>query len=336
MKQASEGIGKDIQTTLPLDSKAKEQTLLYRLDAFDKRLSRPIFLAKLPAVAEYALSVPGNFFGVPVVTLLVTPNALAMYFSESTPLSTLWHCVVCLLIVAVLILWHVVLAGNKNAIQLFYGPTLGALAAILGVVLLSWMPDELSSFRHIGYFQLTAWCLAVIPVALLKPSFARLRPVMCHNDNDDDDDDGKMMKAAAEAKHLSVLPRLFRRDGRASFPSGDAAGAMAVAYALGQCEPHGFFLPSILIVVLSATGRMYWQAHYFGDVVLGAVLAWICCWLLEQALIRTGGESCRAQRWHALMAHGALCATVILSRIYFKTKVFQSGTLRTDEVCKKL
>ena len=329
MKPASVGIGNDIPTALPVDSKTKERDLLHRMDAIDKRLSRPIFLANLPAVAEFALSVPGNFFGVPVVTLLVTPNALAMYVSESAPLSTSWHCVVWFLILAVLIVWNLVLTGNKKAVRIFYGPTLGALAAILGIFLLSWMPDELSAVRQVGYFQLAAWCLAVIPVALLKPSVARLRPVMCH------DDDG-MMKAAAEAKHLTVLPRLFRRDGRASFPSGDAAGAMAVAYAIARSESNGSLLPSILIVLLSATGRMYWQAHYLGDVVAGAALAWTCCWLLEQAILLTGGKPGRAQRWHALLAHGALCVTVILSRIYFKTKVFQSGTLRTDEVCKKL
>lgn len=332
MKQDST-IKKDVPVTLPIPPVVQVRTLLQRLDALDMRLSRPIFLANLPAVAEYALSVPGNFFGVPVVTLLVMPNALAIYFSESHPLSTWWHCVVWLLIMAVLILWNVVLTGNKRAIRIFYGPTVGALAALVGVSLLSWMPDELSSVRQIGYFQLAAWCLAVIPVAVLKPSVARLRPVMCHKDTDDY---GKMMKASAESKHLSILPRLFRKDGRASFPSGDAAGAMAVAFVIGRCDPNHSQLPSILIVLLSAAGRMYWQAHYLGDVVVGATLSWTCCWLLEQVLLLTGSEPCRAQRWHAMLAHGALCTTVILSRLYYKTKVFQSGTLHTEEVCKKL
>ena len=332
MKQ-DPGIGKETPATLPVLPEVPERTLLHRLDVLDMCLSRPIFLANLSAVAEHALSVPGNFFGVPVVTLLVMPNALAMYFSESNPISTWWHCVVWLLILAVLILWNVVLTGNKRAIRIFYGPTLGALAALLGVGLLSWMPDESSSVRQIGYFQLAAWCLAVIPVAVLKPSIARLRPVMSHNDTDEY---GKAMKAAAKAKHLSILPRLFRKDGRASFPSGDAAGAMAVAFVIGRCDPSHSPVRSILIVLLSAAGRMYWQAHYLGDVVVGAILSWTCCWLLEQGLLLTGSEPCRALRWHALLAHAALCVTVILTRLYFKTKIFQSGTLCTDEVCKKL
>lgn len=303
---------------------------LSQLDALDKSLSRPIFLARLPIAVEYILSVPGNFFGVPLVTLFLSPNVMAMYCSDSLLLPTWWHVVVWFMILAVLLLWFFVLKGSKRAIQTFYGPMVGVMAAFLGVALLSWMPDQ--SARQVGYFQLAAWCLSVLPVALLKPATARIRPA-CQ------DRDIHVM-AAMNAKHLHVLPRLFQRDGRASFPSGDTAGAMAVAYTIGRCgggsddgRQHTSLALAIVIVILSATGRMYWQAHHLADVVAGVVLAIPCCWFLEQALLDSygAGGPCQALWWHALSAHGTLCSMVILSRLYFKTKLFQSGTIRTDE-----
>lgn len=307
---------------------------LSQLDALDKWLSRPIFLARLPVAVEYILSVPGNFFGVPLVTLFIAPNVMAMCFSDSPLLSTWWHVIVWFLVLVVLILWFFVLKGSKTAIQIFYGPMLGVMAALLGVALLSWMPDQ--SARHVGYFQLSAWCASVLPVALLKPATARIRPACQVRDI--------QVIAAMQAKHLHVLPRLFQRDGRASFPSGDTAGAMAVSYTIGRCgsssddgKQHISLAIAVLIVILSATGRMYWQAHHLADVMVGVILAIACCWSLEQALLEWYGAlgSCRAHWWHALCAHAALCIMVILSRLYFKTKIFQSGTIRTDEGQKK-
>jgi membrane-associated phospholipid phosphatase len=299
-------------------AKPVENTLLNQLDALDKYVSRPFFLARLPAVVEYALSIPGNCFGVPLFALFVAPNLTAMYFSETPPLSTWWHLIVWSLVLAVLVLWVFVLKGNRLAIKTFYGPMLGAIAPVFGIALLSLMPDILA--RQVGFFQLTAWCVSVIPVALLKPSAARGRPA-CQ-------EDCGTVKAAMNAKHLAILPRLFQHDSQASFPSGDAAGAMAVMYSVGRCGGGNSLAIALICVTLSATGRMYWQAHHLGDVVVGVGLALLCCWLLEQ-LVQTDG--CRAEWWQALSAHVVLCTIVILSRLFHKTKVFSGGTIRTEE-----
>jgi len=285
--------------------------LLNSLDDLDKLVSRPFFLAKLPLVFEYALSVPGNFFGVPLVALSLTPNLIALYFCHETPPNS-WLAAACVLTAIILMLWAFVLQGKAVAIRTFYGPALGALAPAFGISLLCSLSEET---RQVGYFQIAAWCLSVVPVALLKPFISRARPCLLKGDHD---------------KHLSILPKLFTRDGRASFPSGDAAGAVAVMYPLIRCGDNIGVCVGVTGVCLSIIGRMYWKAHHFGDVMVGAGLALGCCWLLEQHMAQDGG-CCRAQLWQALSMHATLLVTVIASRLWFKVRLFQSGTISTEE-----
>lgn len=297
-------------------------SLVNRLQAFDKCLSRPFFQAKLPAVLEYVCSVPGNFFGVPLFTMIVTPNLNAAFFASKFP-PTWWCLLVALPLLAVLALWTFVLKGHLWAIRIFYGPTLGALSPLGGVALLMLLPDEETEARQVAQFQIAAWSAAVIPVAILKPLVARCRP--CYGDGGCD----------ASEKHLSVLPLLFRRDGRASFPSGDTAGAMAVAYPLIRCGSDGMLMFGLACVTLSCMGRMYWKAHHLGDVLAGVGLAWGACRVLEELTRQAESCSCCATLKQAGLSHLTLLVTVIVFRIISKKKVFESGTISTHE-SKKL
>mmetsp|Transcript_19198 Transcript_19198/g.31882 ORF Transcript_19198/g.31882 Transcript_19198/m.31882 type:complete len:291 (+) Transcript_19198:165-1037(+) len=289
---------------------------MQRFDELDKYLSGPIFRAIVPASVEFIWSIPGNFFGIPLFALLLSPNLVALFLAENQSNYNALLVVSIILLVLVL-LWTLVLQGNKAAIKIVYGPILGAVAPLVGITLLMFLQEE--EDRAPGFFQIAAWCLSVTPVAILKPLVARTRPCCSPG-------------CSEHAKHMVILPQLFQRDGRASFPSGDTAGVMAVSYPLIRCGGTTGVLIGTVCIVLSFLGRMYWKAHHFSDVSVGVFIAFVCCYALEWTI----ESPCGAELWHAGAAYGFLLTNVILSRLYFRTKIFQSGTISThDEEGKK-
>jgi membrane-associated phospholipid phosphatase len=289
--------------------------MMQRLDQVDKYLSAPLFKAKVPAVVEFLWSIPGNFFGIPLFALVVSPSLVALFFARLNAVksSTNLDVAVSMILLGMLFLWTMVLRGNKKAIKICYGPLLGAVAPWFGWALLMLFPSE--EDRATGYFQITAWCLSVAPVSVLKPLAARTRPCCSPGFSKQHD------------KHLTILPRLFQRDSRASFPSGDTAGAMAIVYPLIRCGGSVGIMIGTTCVVLSVLGRMYWKAHHLSDVTAGVLIALSCCSMLEWIL----QSPCRAEVHHAATAFTFLIAIVILSRWYFRMVIFQSGTISTKE-----
>jgi len=131
-----------------------------------------------------------------------------------------------------------------------------------------------------------------------------------------------------------LLPRLFCRDGKASFPSGDTAGAVATVYPVLRYTNNTRITCAIgiCLVVLSCVGRMYWLAHHLFDTVAGVVLALVVAYGLERSLcVETdaGDTVCECDWWHVLMAHSVMVACVLGSRMHAKTKLFGSGTIPT-------
>jgi membrane-associated phospholipid phosphatase len=287
---------------------------MQRLDEIDKYLSAPLFRAKVPAVVEFLWSIPGNFFGIPLFALVISPSLVALFFARLNNVkSTSLDVAVSMVFMGMLFLWTMVLRGNPRAIKMCYGPIIGAVAPWFGWALLMLFPTE--EDRAPGYFQIAAWCFSVAPICVLKPLAARTRPCCSPGFSEDCD------------KHLTILPRLFQRDGRASFPSGDTAGAMAVAYPLIRCGGSVGIMIGTTCVLLSVLGRMYWKAHHLTDVTVGILIAFVCCSMLEWTI----QSPYRADLRHAAIAFIFLIAIVILSRWYFRMVIFQSGTISTKE-----
>ena len=102
----------------------------------------------------------------------------------------------------------------------------------------------------------------------------------------------------APGKRLTVITGKLQHDSNASFPSGDVVGATCFALALRR-GPGACCAPAAAAcVLLSAFGRMYWQAHHLLDVLVGGALAAGTCQALELLL---GGASA-AQWWHLGLA----------------------------------
>jgi len=119
-------------------------------------------------------------------------------------------------------------------------------------------------------------------------------------------DIGEATVAAGAAKRLAAIGRMLRRDHNASFPSGDVSGAVSFAYSLTRCA--GYPRIGLCCVLLSASGRMYWQAHHLLDCIVGAAITLPVCSLLELLL----GGALQTKWWHPA---GAITLVIVLVKV---------------------
>ena len=95
----------------------------------------------------------------------------------------------------------------------------------------------------------------------------------------------------------------------ASFPSGHATTAFAMATALSLVAPV-WALPLFAFATLIAASRMAIGAHYLSDVLAGSGLGIVCTIVIAQAFARRG----LVFRDGALMPRGRRLIVAILSR----------------------
>uniref|UniRef100_A0A7S2GZ35 Phosphatidic acid phosphatase type 2/haloperoxidase domain-containing protein n=1 Tax=Helicotheca tamesis TaxID=374047 RepID=A0A7S2GZ35_9STRA len=314
------------------------------MDKLDKQISTPLLALKLPLpIFEYLLSIPGNFFGSCSFTVVTCPALIAICLDGKIHWNH-WYALVGMLVVCNLAIWlHVLSPDNKKssssrfAKKLFYGPLVSAMSPLIGIALLKYAPPTSSisnNARQMGYFQMCAWSIGVIPASILKPFVARQRPAtwINHEENATTNDNKiKMLQKAAREKHISVLPKLFSKDAAVSMASGDAAGAMACMYPLifvHESSNQAKILAWIC-VCLSCVGRVYWFAHHVGDVLAGVITSFFACWILQHILCDE--TTCLIQWWDPLVAHGLLLVTAIVTRLMTKQRVFHSGTMRVED-----
>ena len=92
---------------------------------------------------------------------------------------------------------------TKFARKVFYGPLVGVISPFVGTALVYYAPCS-HNVRQIGYFQICAKLVGVIPAAIMKPYFKRLRPAAWIL-IDDGDDDGNDWNNSNEKKHFKKL-----------------------------------------------------------------------------------------------------------------------------------
>jgi len=312
------------------------------LDSFDKQISRPIFAARLPFKAlEFMLSIPGNFFGCFSFTVVTFPALVSIYYDDNDimlPNDYHWYFfLVALLSILNLLIWVLILSPRKNSMNrcarwVFYGPVVIGISPIVGTLLIYYAPCSYKA-RQMGYFQICAKLVGVIPTAILKPYIKRIRPAawVLHTESD------VILQKAARDKHYFTLPQLFSMDAFQSMPSGDAAGAIACMYSslfLQQEQPSHIIIFAWTCVLLSCIGRVYWLAHHVGDVFMGVVTSLSACWILERALC--ANSICHGiDHFTPIIVHGILLSVVILTRYLNKRDVFNDGTIRVENKKKE-
>ena len=257
------------------------------LDKLDKRLSSPLFTAQLGLIGEALLSIPGCFFGMPAFHL-VAPFlvACALDGCKDASLGALLLALAFAIVLVGTWLFAQSLPERAKHLHILYLPPALILAPILGLLVIRWAAIADPNAQAAAAFYLVAWNITLVPVLGLKHACGRRRPVAC-----DAKDIGKAVPMAAESKALpNICMMLKKGDANAAFPSGDVAGAVAFAYPLWRCASSatpllgavGIKCVAACCVLLSATGRMYWQAHHLLDVTCGGLVSLITCIALDR------------------------------------------------------
>lgn len=182
--------------------------------------------------------------------------------------------------------------------------TVYSVGAVAGAPLLAVCAGQALELPGNGaaYAYLLVWYSAIGPVLALKQAARRRRPVAAtHHPG-----------GSLPHKALRAIRCIVSHDSNASFPSGDAAGAVAFAWPLWRCA--GLSKAAVACVLLSCGGRIYWQAHHLLDVTCGALVGLLSAALVEAALSERGGV-CSAAWWHPLGAQACVLALVKALRL---------------------
>ena len=220
------------------------------LDALDKSISLPLFRLELPLALEVAWSAPGAWFGVPVVAQGVAPLVIAAVVDHcavgarsvawtASPLVRFAMAPALLL----LVLWWGRLVkemlamrrageggeedfkqrrGIRAAYHVFKSKGMTLLATVAAPHVALALTSKLAgpSGHAAAAFYSVAWALAVMPSEMLKGLFKRQRPAYCLRGE---------LGATNVHRRMEQMQALLRSSETRfkSFPSGDAAGAMA-------------------------------------------------------------------------------------------------------------
>ena len=230
------------------------------LDVIDKALTWP-FNRMYVSVLEVPLTVVGTWFGIPVTSMSLCALILGAATSRTFHLSLLSL----LFFVLALLAWFVLLSRGKH--DDFYSLSKNALfGAIIGAQVATHVsfrmnPDSPNP-EAVSAWYLISYLLTQLIVCYLKAVCRRMRP------------------GAALSSSLSSVPRLFplvtflNCKGFMvfeSFPSGDAAGAMCFSCVLAAVTQSDY---AYVFAAVASAGRMYFFAHHFIDVAVGAGIAY--------------------------------------------------------------
>ena len=263
----------------------------------DEDLSRPIFEMSLPPVLEYALSIPGNVFGM-VPCLMVGPLWMMIVLNddESSPSSTFSPLLVitCLLSLFYLGSWIEFNRGGNFKIlkRTLTNTTMYLVAPFLTTAVCYAQASDDPRLLALSIYPSVMWTLSLAITLILKNSAQRDRPCV-------------KFPELHERKNLVNVPKLLAgpAQAKASFPSGDATGVVCFALPLATIYPR----VAGVMVLLACFGRMYFLAHHLLDTIAGCTIA--CCvhLILTQAL-GVGMEN--TQVWHPILSLVVLIVSV--------------------------
>lgn len=129
---------------------------------------------------------------------------------------------------------------------------------IISLSLCYWLIEDAELFS-ISVYPLCLWIPSLMVVLTIKRMTGRTRP--CAKEK---------YQRYISRKNFPFIPRLLAKvSTHASFPSGDAAGAMAIGIPVALL---GKPLLGGLIMFLACTGRVYFLVHHVFDTIVGSLV----------------------------------------------------------------
>jgi membrane-associated phospholipid phosphatase len=278
---------------------AHSTALILVLQRWELAVSQWFFELSVPYSVECLWSIPGNWFGLPTFCMIGPLWLMYLQQHENSSSSLLLPTICVVLTIGLAILWTLFLNGYERIMSKgIFSHHAFALGPIFGIGLCVLLEDDVSfddkNISGIGLYHILLYSSSVVPILIIKHWAQRHRPAV-HRPH------------LISRKYLQIIPKLQNKWGpRASFPSGDAMGSMAFVV------PHSTLHPKLAttFLIMTITGRMYFLAHYLGDVLAGAFIPWILH-LHYQELLGINVDNC--QWWQPLMAQTVFIA-VGLSR----------------------
>eukprot|EP00301_Raphidiophrys_heterophryoidea_P025176 c8387_g1_i1.p1 GENE.c8387_g1_i1~~c8387_g1_i1.p1 ORF type:complete len:300 (+),score=63.48 c8387_g1_i1:35-901(+) len=241
--------------------------MLSEVLAWDAAITKKITRLSFPDPVEYLLSIPGCFFGMPVIQAFVPLYITALLHPSEFPsfLAT-W------IFVLLVALWFAV-QNSVLSWKFLVGPL--------------FIPLHLSVIGYLEYFKPTitgpaftfsfGCSIAVCIIVIIKRQARRNRPALVFKSELD-----YSKRAALFTKYIKVFAAA---EGDMSFPSGDACVSACFATSLNYAYFHAtghslsfvaWMLFCVCCPVLSCVGRVYFWAHHVLDAAFGAALGSVC------------------------------------------------------------
>jgi membrane-associated phospholipid phosphatase len=324
------------------DKKTAEPSLLKRIQDADVKVSKLVFQWSLPLPLEFLLSLPGNLIGPPFVQvvgvlwfiILLDKGANVRGDDDDfMTLSFVWALAIVCTLLLVLVPWILFLGigGSSSSSgrpwilsRYFFSHASFALCPLAGIglanaynstAMAARADDSNNNKRHITTTLCNQFLMyynaSCIILLWLKQGTQRPRPCC-------------VFPEYIARKHFPIIPRTLAKLGpNTSFPSGDVMAATCLALPLwyhDHLENYGgpfFFYTPLLLVGLTALGRMYFLAHHLCDTLAGVAVP-LCLHQLCHITTAHGGrfldmvfpELGHAQWYHPF---GAFLALVVAS-----------------------
>mmetsp|Transcript_83569 Transcript_83569/g.162537 ORF Transcript_83569/g.162537 Transcript_83569/m.162537 type:complete len:286 (+) Transcript_83569:92-949(+) len=239
------------------------------LENVDDMLSMFLFRLRLPDFVTWIYAIPACFFGIPAV--IGGPLLCFAGSSVQEEVPFLWNAWGgSLLIGYVVLFYHLVskMAASKDsterdearrrAVVLFdFQMPLTFFSMVLAY---KFFPPAVIGMQYFAFSSL----LTQILIVVVKRGACRTRPCIRSF--------SPSLPVRCAPLSLFVSSSKYAME---SFPSGDAAEAVVFAATLFRYSRPLWLC--VAVVLLSASGRVFFHAHHFGDVFAGIIIATITC-----------------------------------------------------------
>jgi membrane-associated phospholipid phosphatase len=240
------------------------ESVVERILRVDEALSIPVFRLSLPLPLEFLLSIPGNLMGPPLIQVLVPFGIFWLSNKDTEPWigatdrgdqEAMGDFLVLSLLLVVLQVWIFFLSGNLWILsRILYPNASFAVSPIIGTGVAHYFGAAKPNAQALVYHAIILYNLSCVVIMFLKHGTRRKRPCCT-------------FPQWIPLKHFQIIPKILQRhSATTSFPSGDAMAGTCWAIPLWYL---GYTRVAVLLVALTALGRIFFLAHHLLDTIVG-------------------------------------------------------------------